>query len=332
MRTTRSFREPPIMPGPVGRALAVGSMLVALSSAPARGADDTALPPDEGGEVESMGQPPRFLPYGGLSRWVPTGRRDAADVAASGTLHVGVFKPLTSPIASIGIAGEAYLGARGSAVDGGVRALGVLRPLGFGIGIDYSIAGNDPDLIVSFQRSFKRGGLFGRGGMFRLNYLPTRDHTFTIGYQIPLGDSWMGRTRPKTDRVKLLEPRGECRELASRREDAALADALARVRHAAEWQSRCVAPFLDQHGDTQAGGSRPPARENPLLPGARGRDGCRLPGRTQLSGGDPRLPRRSSTAPSPSPRAAAPRVGRPARAARRGAGSRRRRARSCSTR
>ena len=177
-----------------------------LLSAAARGADDTALPPDEGGEIESMGQPPRFFPYGGLSvgAYRPS---DSDDAAAWETLHVGLFKPITSPIAAIGIAGEGYVGARGSHVDGGVRALGVLRPLGFGIGIDYDIAGNDPDLILSFQRSFERGGLFGLGGMFRLNYLPTRDNTFSIGYQIPLGDSWMGRTRPKTDHVKLPEPR-----------------------------------------------------------------------------------------------------------------------------
>ncbi len=87
-----------------------------------------------------------------------------------------------------------------------MRAFGVLRPLGFALGIDYSIAGNDPDLIVSFMRSFRRGGLFGLGGTFRLNYLPTRNHNVTLGYQIPLGGTWMGRTRPRSDRVKLFEP------------------------------------------------------------------------------------------------------------------------------
>ena len=249
MRTTRSSRERPITSRPVGRALAVGSMLVVLLSAPARGADDTSLPPDEGGEIESMGQPPRFFPYGGLSvgAYRPS---DSDDAAAWGTLHVGLFKPITSPIAAIGIAGEGYVGARGSHVDGGVRALGVLRPLGFGIGIDYDIAGNDPDLILSFQRSFRRGGLFGLGGMFRLNYLPTRDNTFSIGYQIPLGDSWMGRTRPKTDHVKLPEPAASSGTPQPVGEST-LAEALAHVRHAAEWQTRCVAPFLDQRGDTR---------------------------------------------------------------------------------
>ena len=76
--------------------------------------------------------------------------------------------------------------------------------------------------------------------MFRLNYLPTRDHTFSIGYQIPLGDAWMGRTRPKTDHVKLLEPAERPRAAQAAAVDPALADALARVRHAAEWQARCV--------------------------------------------------------------------------------------------
>jgi phosphatidylserine/phosphatidylglycerophosphate/cardiolipin synthase-like enzyme len=233
----------------IARLVALASLLSVVLTAPAHASEQNGPAPDEGGEIESMGQPPRFMPYGGFAvgAYRPSSD-DGAAVAAS--LHVGLFKPLTSPIAAIGIAGEGYVGARGSAVDGGVRLLGVLRPLGFGLGIDYSIAGNDPDLILSFTRSFWRGGLFGLGGMFRVNYLPTRDQTVTIGYQIPIGDTWMGRTRPRSDRVKLFEP---VESPASPRpaEDAALADALARVRHAAEWQARCVAPFLDQRGDTR---------------------------------------------------------------------------------
>jgi hypothetical protein len=82
------------------------------------------------------------------------------------------------------------------------------------------------------------------------NYLPTRDHTFSVGYQIPLGEGWVGRTRPKTDHVKLLEPAQRSMAGAGA-VDPALSDALAHVRHAAEWQARCVAPFLDQKGDTR---------------------------------------------------------------------------------
>jgi hypothetical protein len=168
----------------IARLVALASLLPVVLTAPAHASEQNGLAPDEGGEIESMGQPPRFMPYGGFAvgAYRPSSD-DGAAVAAS--LHVGLFKPLTSPIAAIGIAGEGYVGARGSRVDGGVRLLGVLRPLGFGLGIDYSIAGNDPDLILSFTRSFWRGGLFGLGGMFRVNYLPTRDHTVTIGYQIP---------------------------------------------------------------------------------------------------------------------------------------------------
>ena len=220
-----------------------------LLTDPARGSEEKGLPPDEGGEIESMGQPPLFVPYGGLAAGVYRPSSGDGPAVAAGA-HVGLFKPLTSPIAAIGIAGEAYVGARGSAVDGGVRVLAALRPFGFAVGFDYSIAGNDPDLILSFTRSFWRGGLFRMGDMFRLNYLPTRDHTVTLGYQIPLGDTWMGRTRPKSDRVKLFEPEKRSPK-PQPPEDAALTDALARVGHAVEWQVRCVAPFLDQHGDTR---------------------------------------------------------------------------------
>ncbi len=228
------------------RALALGLLLAGVVAAPARGADETQLPPDEGGEIESMGQPPRLMPYGGLSvgAYKPA---DGDDSVAAGTAHIGVFKPITSPIAAIGIGGEGYVGAHGSSVDGGVRALGVLRPFGLGIGIDYDIAGNEPDLILSFMRSFWRGGLFGLGDMFRFNYLPTREHTFSIGFQIPLGQPWKGRTRPKTDHVTLPEPPKPAAR-PKQGVDPTLADALAHVRHAAEWQARCVAPFFDQRG------------------------------------------------------------------------------------
>jgi hypothetical protein len=233
----------------IARVTALAFFLSVLLTDPARGSEELGLPPDEGGEIESMGQPPLFVPYGGLAAGVYRPSSGDGPAVAAGA-HVGLFKPLTSPIAAIGIAGEAYVGARGSAVDGGVRVLAALRPFGFALGFDYGIAGNDPDLILSFTRSFWRGGLFRMGGMFRLNYLPTRDHTVTLGYQIPLGDTWMGRTRPKSDRVKLFEPE-ESPPKPQPPEDAALTDALARVGHAVEWQVRCVAPFLDQHGDTR---------------------------------------------------------------------------------
>src|SRR5688572_25604629 len=130
---------------PVARALALGSSLALLLTAPARSADETDRPPGKGGLTKSMGQPGRFMPYGGLSvgAYRPA---DGDDAVAAGQLHLGLFKPITSPIAAIGIAGEGYLGARGSDVDGGVRALGVLRPFGLGFGFDYGIAQNEPDL------------------------------------------------------------------------------------------------------------------------------------------------------------------------------------------
>jgi hypothetical protein len=194
---------------PVARALALGSLLAVLLTVPRRGADETERPPDEGGRIESMGQPRSHAvrrPLGGCLR-----PADGNDAAPAGQLHLGLFKPITSPIAAIGIAGEGYVGARGSSADGGVRALGVLRPFGLAVGVDYDIAENEADPIVSWMRAFKRGGLFGLGGMFRFNYLPTRDHTFSVGYQIPLGEGWVGRTRPKTDHVKLLVPASDPR-------------------------------------------------------------------------------------------------------------------------
>ena len=182
------------------------------------------------------------------------------------------------------------MGVRGSAVDGGVRALGVLRPLGFGLGIDYSIAGNDPDLILSFMRSFWRGGLFGLGGMFRVNYLPTRDHTVTHRLPDPPRRLLDGSHPPQDRSREAVRARGELREPAAgggRGPGGRPRPGEARGRVAGALR-RAVPRSARRH---TGGGHRPPAREDPLLPGAHGQQGRRLSDGTRLSRGDSRLPR-----------------------------------------
>jgi phosphatidylserine/phosphatidylglycerophosphate/cardiolipin synthase-like enzyme len=208
---------------------------------------DDAVPPDEGGFVESMGQPPRFMPYAGLGVGAYRPADDGTDV--TGTLTLGLFRNLLSPVASIGLAGEGYVGARGASIDGGIRGLVSLRPLRFGVGIDYNIPDNDPDLLLSFLHPLRRGGPFGLGGRLRIDYLPTRDHSFQVGFVIPLFQKWMGRTRPETDHVAIFVPRqGAVRPPAP---DPVLLEALAHVRDAADWINRFTTPFFDP-----AGGSR----------------------------------------------------------------------------
>jgi len=205
------------------------------------------LPPDEGGRVESMGQPPWLMPYAGLAAgaWEPAG----GDVEPTGTLTLGLFRNLMNPVTAVGIAAEGYVAARGASIDGGIRGLVSLRPLRFGVGVDYNIRSNSPDLLLSFLHPLRRGGPFGLGGHFRIDYLPTRDHTFNVGFEVPIGQHWMGRTRPAKDHVVLTLPRRgpEPTKAVSPQ----LAEALAHVRDAADWINRFTTPFFDPGGGSR---------------------------------------------------------------------------------
>jgi len=220
-------------------------LIAAALAFPAAAAEP--LPPDEGGRVESMGQPPRIFPYAGLAAgaYRPSGDR----IDPTGALTLGAFYNVLSPVASVGLAAEGYVGTRAAAVDGGLRGLLSIRPLRFGVGLDYNIRDNDPDLLLSFLHPLRRGGPFGLGGRLRVDYLPTRGHTFQVGFAIPLFQPWMGRTRPPRDHVRLSLPKqGPERYDAV---DAQLAQALANVCDAADWINRFTTPFFDPAGGTR---------------------------------------------------------------------------------
>ena len=239
MASTKSHRIP-ILP----------VLIAAFLAFPA--AAEEPLAPDEGGRIESMGQPPTFFPYAGLGTgaYRPSGDR----IEPTGTLTLGLFHNLLSPVASMGVGAEGYLSARGASVDGGFRGLVSVRPLGLGFGVDYNIRDDEPDFLLSYTHPLRRGGPFGLGGRLRVDYLPTRGHSFQVGYVVPLFQPWMGRTRPPRDHVRLTLPvQGPERYEAS---DARLAEALANVRDAADWVNRFTTPFFDP-----AGGSREEAVE-----------------------------------------------------------------------
>jgi len=205
-----------------------------------------ALDPDEGGFIESMGQPPTWFPYVSPSGGV---HEPSDDAAGAGYLTLGIFKNVLSPIPSIGVAGEGYVGGRAAGVDGGFRGLLALRPFGLGIGADYNVRQNDVDLLLSFTHPIRRGGLFGHGTRLRVDYLPTRGNSFQVGVMVPLGQRWLGKTRPKSDHVALKLP-----EHVARPEPVAvpgLDAAIANVRDAADWINRFTTPFFDPGGGTR---------------------------------------------------------------------------------
>ena len=148
-----------------------------------------------------MGQPPLIKPYvAGEVTW-------NGDLDQTGGVGVfGLYKDLVLPVSgALGLSAEGYFGGAGSEWDGGGRFFVTSRLLFLNLGVDYNAQLDRADFIVGWTPYFRRGGLFGRGGNFRIEWIPTRGHSFNVGFQIPL-EPHMGQTRPRKTEVTLPEP------------------------------------------------------------------------------------------------------------------------------
>jgi hypothetical protein len=201
-------------------------------------------PPEEGGVAKSMGQPPIWKWYGGAT--AGSYRPDDGGVFdAYGT--VALYKDLMSPMTTlIGLWLEGYAGVRSEELDGGAR-LQLFSPfLRLGAGVDVAVADEESDFILSFMHPLRRGGVFGKGDFFRIDWLPGRGNSFNIGFTFPLNQPAMGETRPQRDYVR-LEKRKEV-PIDFVNADSTLDGALNNVRDTAHWVSRLTTPFIDQNG------------------------------------------------------------------------------------
>ena len=115
----------------------------------------------------------------------------------------GLYKDLVLPISgAFGVSAEGYVGGIGSAPgasggwDGGARLFATSRLLFLNVGVDWNARTEKADFILAFTPYFRRGGLFGTGGNFRIEWIPGRNHSFNFGFQIPL-EPHMGKTRPR---------------------------------------------------------------------------------------------------------------------------------------
>ncbi len=198
--------------------------------------------PENRGLVRSMGFPRIWKPYlGPTIAW----ERRGLDGEAAGEINLGVYKDLVNPvIGAVGIAGEGYVSGGGDKVDGGVRFLGVSRIFFMQGGVDYSLRNNDVDFLMSFTVPLRRGGPLGKGGNLRIDWFPGRNHSFSVGLSIPLGQPFMGKTRPPMDHVQL--PGASCQDKSIYIPDPELQEALGHIWHAAKWINHLTIPFLDQ--------------------------------------------------------------------------------------
>ena len=180
-------------------------------------------------------------------------RRVESEVAFYGT--GGVYKDIMNPMtAGLGIIGEGYFGTRGSfagsssGLDGGAR-LGLFSPVArFAFGADYNVKDKEADFFLSLIHPLKRGGFFAGGGALRIDYLPGREHTFGFGIQLPVGQKFLGNTRPERDHVELSDREAQPIVFEP---NAELTAALGNARDLAHWINRMTVPFTDQWDGNQ---------------------------------------------------------------------------------
>jgi hypothetical protein len=205
-------------------------------------------PPEEGGITQSLGQPPRLKWYGGFGLGMYL---DGDEETFLGLLELRAFKNIGSPVAGmLGVSAEAYGGLRRDSLDGGFRVLGESPYLGTAVGADYNIRDNAVDALISFFLPPGRGGLFGTGGLLRINWYPWKGHTFTVGFSFPLRQRSIGRSRPRHDRVVVAQKQPEQVPYAA--VEPVVDSSLQLVRESAHWINRFTTPFFDQDGKDHA--------------------------------------------------------------------------------
>ena len=236
--------------------LAVSLAFTALTVS-TEAAAQTNRPPDKGGYTHSLGMPPV---YKGDAAVTLGSYRPGSDSDLNSLFSFGVHKDLGSPVVGLAALGlEGYAGLRGTEADGGGRALFMIPALHFTIGADYNVPDETVDLLLRLELALSRGGIFGRGTMVRIDYLPTRGNTWGIGVDVPLWGRNIGATRPKRDYVKLYKP--PLREIELPERQAAIDSSIANLRERATWITLLAMPLTDE------GGKNPPEAYGETLAG-----------------------------------------------------------------
>ena len=190
---------------------------------------ETVKIPAEGEMVKSMSFPKKWMPRLGVTYVLD---KSGAENQNGMELNLSVYRDLLNP--NLGIFGaffEAYGGQAGGDSRAGLRAMGALKFFMFAGGADYSITDDHWSSIWSFQFPIRRGGLFGLGGDIRIDWLPGRGNTINFGLNVPIGQPYKGKTRPKHAHVTLprrskskdpeFEPSGDLDAVISQLEESA---------------------------------------------------------------------------------------------------------------
>ena len=193
--------------------------------------------------IKSMGLPKVWKPYGG-PMFSMDHRTFNGKPAAE--FNLGVYRDLANPILGlIGITGEGYVRFGDRMMEAGARFLASCKVFYMNAGIDYALKDAHIRFLLSIQSPVWRGGPFGQGGCVRFDWIPGANNTYGIGLNIPLAQPFMGKTRPRKDRIKL--PRKSSKIQAAYVPDPMLQDALTKIRKAAYWINQFTMPVLDEN-------------------------------------------------------------------------------------
>jgi hypothetical protein len=197
----------------------------------------------DGGFTHRLGQPREWHGH------VGTGAGFIFDDAGANLLtegRIGVYHDLVNPlVAMAGFQAELYAGARSARFDYGLRAQIVSPYLRVGAGFDINGLDRKPYFLLSLFHPMRRGGILGGGSLMRINYLPARDHSFSVGIEMPISRRInMGQTRPKQVAVALDGRTAPPTMYES--PPPALITAIMAMRESALWIVRSTTPFLEQ--------------------------------------------------------------------------------------
>ena len=199
-------------------------------------------PPSRGGMTKSLGMPPRYNWFTGVSFGADFGPETI--MAFYGKL--GTYKAWGNPaIGAYGALAEGYAGARDQRLDGGLRGSFVSPFLRFGAGVDYNFRDEQADFLLSYFIPGRRGGIFSRGTDIRFEYLPTREHAINFAVSVPLWQPNAGKTRQHRDYISYESKKPKPVVYAV--QDSTLKEALDNLRFLSYWINRLTTPYLDQN-------------------------------------------------------------------------------------
>ncbi|MDZ4258049.1 MAG: hypothetical protein U0974_14300 [Gemmatimonadales bacterium] len=197
-------------------------------------------PPDLGGRTYSLGQPRRFYPDLGVVLGVQSRRGEAQGTQ---TALFGIARDVVPGFPGLlTLRAEPYAGLREASTTAGVRVLAASPTFRLGLGMDYNASDRSIDAIFTGTLPLRRGGVFGRGSMLRLEWIPARG-AVQAGVIFP---TWgrAGRTRPR----EVHAPLGPLHHLPSPQlgqMPEALVRTMAVVREHALWIGRATTPGLE---------------------------------------------------------------------------------------